>query len=79
MKALGGNIMKIVNVSKLYDLCGPRGGAKSYFAIINEEGNFLSLDGETTYIPCGGRYTLKTSMSQLDGLKASWLTIKLSK
>ena len=37
--------MKIVNVSKLYGLCGPRGGAKSYFAIVNEEGNFLSLDG----------------------------------
>ena len=34
MKALGGNIMKIVNVSKLYGLCGPRGGAKSYFAIV---------------------------------------------
>ena len=30
--------MKIVNVSKLYGLCGPRGGAKSYFAIVNEEG-----------------------------------------
>ena len=71
--------MKIVNVSKLYGLCGPRGGTKSYFAIVNEEGNFLSLDGETTYIPCGGRYTLKIIMSKLDGLKASWLPFKLSK
>lgn len=71
--------MKIVNVSKLYGLCGPRGGTKSYFAIVNEEGNFLSLDGETTYIPCGGRYTLKIIMNQLDDLKASWIPFKLNK
>lgn len=71
--------MKIVNVSKLFGLVGPRGGTKSYFAIVNEEGNFLSLDGENTYIPCGGRYTLKIIMNQLDDLKASWLPFKLSK
>lgn len=51
--------MKIVNVSKMFGLCGPRGGTKSYFAIVNEEGNFLSLDGETTYIPSWWKIYIK--------------------
>lgn len=71
--------MKIVNVSKMFGLFGPCGGVKSYFAIVNDEGNFLSLDGETTYIPCGGRYTLKIIMNQINDLKASWIPFKLNK
>lgn len=52
--------MKIVNM-KNYRIVGSDGTGKQYigFAIINESGNFLSLDGKKIYIPCGGRRALK--------------------
>ena len=51
--------MKIVNM-KNYPITFPHGGLKLYkgFAIINETGEFLSLDGKKIYIPCGGRKAL---------------------
>ena len=53
--------MKIVNMNK-YSLKDVT--FKKCFAIINQEGNFLSLDGKTIYLPIGGRCALKELLKQ---------------
>lgn len=52
--------MKIVNL-KNFKINFENGFSKCYngFAIINEVGEFLSLDGKRIYIPRGGRKALK--------------------
>lgn len=51
--------MKIVNM-KNFKINYKPGWAKEYkgFSIMNEAGEFLSLDGKEIYIPCGGRKAL---------------------
>lgn len=39
------------------------------FAIMNNEGKFLSLDGKGIYIPCGGRNALKTLLPVADSFE----------
>lgn len=59
--------MKIVNMKNItIELM--KGFTKRYqgFAIMNESGEFLSLDGKEIYIPCGGRKALKALLPVAD-------------
>lgn len=62
--------MTIVNMKK-FKIALPGGGSKQYigFAIMNDSGKFLSLDGKKIYIPCGGRKTLKELLPIADTFK----------
>lgn len=59
--------MKIVNM-KNYPVYLACGNTKIHigFAIINENGDFLSVDGKSIYIPCGGRKALKSLLPIAD-------------
>lgn len=59
--------MKIVNM-KNFPYIIKEGFVKNYrgFAIMNEAGEFLSVDGKSIYIPCGGRKALETLLPIAD-------------
>lgn len=62
--------MKIVNMKK-FKINVTKGVTKQYigFAIMNDEGNFLSVDGNEIFIPCGGRSALKSLLPIADTFK----------
>lgn len=59
--------MRIVNM-KNFPVVFDFGFTKTYrgYAIMNEAGEFMSVDGSTIYIPSGGRRTLKEMIQHAD-------------